>query len=241
MTASAGLFARYRVSSEPLRSQRRIELVLLCLSVLVVLQLVWLALGRVMDPSVSAVEPAPDSLRVAPVAAAGAITASQSLALQARPLFWAERRPNSAVFANTIAEGTTSDGRPARRLEKLELTGIFGAGEQSGALVTHKGKRLRLLVGDELEGWTLQSVTGGDVVFVSAGARDVKRLLAMPVVEQQNSAPDMASAADAVAASEDVKPRVQKPVPSDKPRTSAPKNNAGAKTKAATLSLGGAG
>ncbi|GAB5413093.1 MAG: hypothetical protein Cons2KO_06960 [Congregibacter sp.] len=233
--------ARYQVAVEPLRSQRRVELVLLALSLLVTLQLLWLGLGRISSPGVTPVEPAADSLRVSPILSAGSITASESLALQARPLFWPERRPTSAVFANTAVEEADSTGRPARRLEKLELTGVFGSGEQSGAIVTHKGKRMRLLLGDELEGWTLQSVQGGDVVFVSAGARDVKRLMTMPVLElPANAVPEPADGASETAAatragSSPAAPGNEKTIADNKTQSSKTTTT----KPAGTLSLGG--
>ncbi|MFK7831533.1 MAG: hypothetical protein AB8B57_17300 [Congregibacter sp.] len=194
---------RYRASVEPLRSVRRIELVLLLLLILVVLQVLWWGFAALREERVTPVAPARDSLRVLGTNSSGSISASQSLQLQSRPLFWGSRRPTAPVEANEVLNEQTADGKPSRRLENFQLTGLFGAGARGGAIVAHKGERTRLSVGDEIDGWTLLSVSAEEAVFVSAGVRDARRLLPLPVVSitpPASEVDDLPSSAPAVRA-----------------------------------------
>jgi hypothetical protein len=191
----AALRDRYRGNVEPERSQRYLELTALLLALLVVVQLLWLGLGALRESSVTPIEPARDSLRVLSAAGTGAITGPQSLELQSRPLFWASRRPSDTVVVAGPGD-QSSDLAPAPRLENLQLLGALGAADEGAAIVSFKGKTMRLAVGDDIDGWVLQSVSLGQAVFVSAGVRDVRRLLPQPVLAT-DSEPPLASGSNA--------------------------------------------
>jgi hypothetical protein len=188
---------RYRGNVEPERSQRYLELTALLLALLVVVQLLWLGLGALRESPVTPIEPARDSLRVLSAAGTGAITGPQSLELQSRPLFWASRRPAPGAGVMTSLQ-QLAELKPAGRLDELELTGVLGSGDQGTAIVSFKGKQMRLAIGDEVQGWALQSVSLGEAVFESAGARDVRRLLPQPAEAKRTAAepPDQPGAAD---------------------------------------------
>ncbi|WOJ96524.1 hypothetical protein R0137_14920 [Congregibacter brevis] len=223
--------SRYSVQVEPQRSERRLELIVLALILVIGLQVVWWFLAHTSNVQVKAVAPAGDSLRVMDARAPGSITAPQSLQLQARPIFWASRRPNANAVAQQPVAGST--GKAARRLEGLQVAGAVGAGDQGKAIVIYKDKLMRLGIGDRVAGWSLQSVSLDQVVFVSAGLRDVRRLTPMPVVAAQKAAPAQTkqAASDVVRAA----PQAAKAaVPSNTAKT-AQKNN---KTES-KLTLGG--
>ncbi len=180
MSWIADLKTRYLAAAAPLRTERRVELALLLLTMLVLLQLLWFLVARLSSPSIDPLPPAADSIRVGALATDESISAADSLRLQTRPLFWPDRRPVAEVSA--APEEPTGEGpAPARSLKNLELTGVFGGGDSGGAIVSYKGERQRLLVGDELDGWTLLSVSPDEVVFTSAGTRDARRLNPVPV------------------------------------------------------------
>lgn len=180
------LRSRYLVDVEPQRSERRLELVFVALLLIVLLQISWWLLGGLRTATVTSLAPARDSLRVVDASVTGAITAPESLELQARPLFWASRRPNNKGYL--VQPGAAQgDEASARGLKDLQVTGALGAGDQGQAIVMYKDKLMRLGIGDSVAGWTLQSVSLGQVVFVSAGGRDVRRLMPLPVVEGQQS------------------------------------------------------
>lgn len=221
---------RYQGAAEPQRSERRFELILLVLILVVSLQVLWWVFVRMGNVSVAAVAPAEDSMRVIDAQATGAITASESQQLQSRPVFWASRRPDAKAAAPQQA--TPGNKKPARRLEDLQVAGALGAGEQGKAIIIYKDKLMRLGIGDKVAGWSLQSVSLGEVVFVSAGARDVRRLAPMPVIAAQKP-----SAADSQASTETAPatPQAAASKQASAPKSAPKKNN----EKEATLSLGG--
>jgi len=187
MTAIARIRSRYSERAEPQRTERRLELVFFALILLVILQMAWWMWSRAGDVAVTAVLPTKDSLQVIETSVTGAITAPQSLQLQARPLFWASRRPSAG---NSIATRVRPEnGKPSAGLKDLQVAGALGAGDQGQAIVLYKEKLMRLGIGDEVAGWSLQSVSMGEVVFVSGGARDAMRLSPLPIVAGAPAAP----------------------------------------------------
>ena len=201
MSWIADLKTRYRGAAPPLRTERRVELVLLALLVIVLLQMLWFLADKLSSPSIDPLPPAADSIRVVALATGESISAADSLRMQTRPLFWPDRRPVAGVSAAPAMDG--GDGQEsARSLKNLELTGVFGGGDGGGAIVTYKGDRQRLLVGDEIDGWTLQSVAPDEVVFTSAGTRDVRRLSPVPVRADAVTLAPAKTSADAAPASE---------------------------------------
>lgn len=235
MSFLSGLTARYRETEEPLRSERRLELFALALLAVVVLQLLALGTSSFGAATVTPVLPTDDSMRVEQPHESGSISASDSLQLQSRPVFWPSRRPSAAAVVSAPVEDVTN-GTPARQLKQLRVTGVFGGGDQGGAIVAYKGKRMRLLIGDEIDGWSLLSVAPGEAVFASAGARDVRRLLPQPVVAAAPAAaeaaappPPAASAQSGGSAANAQQPQNQKK-PAQRPATAVQQGS---------LSLGG--
>lgn len=197
MTAIARLRHRYAETAGPLRSERRLELVVLAFTVLILLQLLWLGTTALREPAITAIAPAVDSLRAAATAPALFPSEEQSMAVRARPLFWASRRPGAGEeLLDPVVDGADGSqlGTPAKALKALQLTGVYGIGSEGGVIVIYKGKRRRIATGQELDGWQLESVGPGDAVFVSAGARDVRELLQRTVGSAGGSASDPSDA-----------------------------------------------
>ena len=89
-----------------------------------------------------------------------------------RPVFSTKRRPPAApvISDSSEADGAKSGAEElaVRSMEGSHLLGIFGSGEVEGAIVRlDNGERHRLVIGDRLEGWTLQSVSSREIRFVS--------------------------------------------------------------------------
>lgn len=179
----AALRRRYRGVQEPLRSERRLELLLIALASVVALQLMafaWRYAGGRPTPSIAPVE---DSLLVAKRLGPGSVSAAQSRMLQARPVFWASRRPVPEVRLSDEERAAMETAVDAEALEDFALTGVVVAGAQGQALVTHKGTALRLAIGEALEGWTLTEVMPDAAVLVSARAREVYTLAPVAIPE----------------------------------------------------------
>ena len=162
--------SRYRVSGDPLRTLRRIELVAVLLGLLFCLQL---ALGGLHLATLSApdsVTPAPDSLRVPAVLSPVSVAASERNEIISRPLFWSGRRPVEEVA--TLSEPQAKAGE----LKGVKVVGLFGSGERAGIIALVKGQKRRILLGDEIEGWTLKSVAPFELVVANGGRTETLSL-----------------------------------------------------------------
>lgn len=112
-----------------------------------------------------------------------------------RPLFSTRRRaPASPQKVDSSDPGYADPAGGAALVGTMEgshLLGIFVSGEVEGAIVRlDNGQRHRLLIGDALDGWTLQSVSAREIRFVSdAGeAADLDMVLSQsqqPLVQQK--------------------------------------------------------
>ena len=155
---------RYRVAVDPLLTERNFELAILFLILLLVLQLVYGASRLTLLSAPEAVLPAEDSLQVQESYQRHTITEEQSAEIQNRPLFWPERRP----VADVVKEPESTEEK--QEFKGFKLIGLFGVGESIGIIVQAEGKTVRLRPGEELDGWTLDSVGGRQAEF-SSGAR----------------------------------------------------------------------
>ena len=178
------VFARYHGLSDPLRTERRVELLVLILVVLLLLQFVWGGYRAMFPPIPDAVRPMPDSLQIADVLGLSAASPEQRAQIRQRPLFWASRAP-------LVPEPEKAKPKPAKtnvpkpgKIENVKLSGVFGGGDTGGVIVIAKGKKRRVMVGEELDGWTLRSVDPVSAIFTS-GAQQAN--LALSVVEVSQS------------------------------------------------------
>jgi hypothetical protein len=188
----ASVKARYAPVADPLRSERRVELVVVVLLVLLLLQLLWAGGRLLLARDIAPVAPAPDSLRVAELPTPAVVSAEDSAAVQSRPLFWAERRPVEGSLAIVEAEAeAAAKEKAAPKMKDVALLGIFGSGGSGGAIVAVKGKQRRVTVGEAVEGWRLQSVAANEAVFVSGGQRDARELLPRVIAPQVDAAGDI--------------------------------------------------
>jgi hypothetical protein len=150
---------------DPLLTERRIELAILVLILLLVLQLVYGAARLALLSKPEAVLPAADSLQVTASFVRNTLTAEQAREIVSRPLLWPERKP--------VAEVVKVPDTAAPKKEEFKgfkLIGLFGAGDSIGIIVRAKDKTQRLHVGEELNGWKLTSVGVRQAVF-SAGSK----------------------------------------------------------------------
>ncbi len=80
--------ARYAVTTDPLRTERRIELAVLALLLLLGLQLLYSGARFALVSMPEAIDPAADALAVREVSQAARVTTGQSEEFLARRLFW---------------------------------------------------------------------------------------------------------------------------------------------------------
>ena len=169
----SGILQRYQVSADPLRSERRTEAVLLGTGLLVLLLLIWGAFRAMVPGSLQPVVPTAESMQVAPLSGNTLVTLEDREEIRARPLFWVTRAPMGAqeVVAEAETQSEADKKAQAKPLKGVKLAGVFGGGETGGMIVLHKGKKHRVSVGGEFDGWTLDSVAPTEVVLTSAGSQ----------------------------------------------------------------------
>jgi hypothetical protein len=161
------LRSRYQVEGDSLFTERRVELVAVAATLLCLLQLAYgaLRLGFLSEP-----DPILPVLEVGGQGGAAdveVVDAALSGEITGRPLFWETRRPLAAApVAEEVAEEKPED---AGELDKVQLVGIFGAGESAGIITLVEGKKRRILVGETLEGWTLDRVESDRAVLKNKG------------------------------------------------------------------------
>jgi hypothetical protein len=171
MTWLRALTERYREAADPLRLERRFELVLLLLALLLILQLLYGFIRLALMATPAALDPAADSMEVFAPLGSATVTAAQSNEIRNRPLLWPGRRPIEAVV-----EVAAAKSEKQQKFTGIKLVGVFGAGDSAGIIAQVKKKTRRIRLGEELAGWTLQSVGENEAVF-TAGSRQEKIIL----------------------------------------------------------------
>ena len=162
---------RYRVSEDPLRTLRRIELVALLLVVLLCLQLIFGAIALTAKTGPEAVSPAADSLQVPPVIGPAVVNPHERNEIVSRPLFWSGRQPSSAE-----GSGEEKPPREAEKLQGVKLVGVFGSGERLGIIALVKDQKRRILLGERLDGWTLETIESDEIVLTNGGRSETLKL-----------------------------------------------------------------
>ena len=173
-------FARYQGLSDPLRTERRVELIVLIFLVLLLLQFGWGSYRALFPPIPDPVRPMRDSLQVANVQGLSVVSPEQRAQIRQRPLFWASRSPVVLEPVKPEPEPKKANTAKPGKIENVKLAGVFGGGDTGGVIVISKGKKRRLAVGEELNGWKLQSVEAFSANF---GSGDQQATLALSIVE----------------------------------------------------------
>ena len=193
---------RYAVTTDPLRTERRIELAVLALLLLLGLQLLYSGARFALVSMPEAVNPAADALAVREVSQAPRVTTSQSEEILARPLFWEGRRPVEDILPPADTDESAAPGQ----MKGVALLGVFGVGDSAGIIVRIKDNKRRVMVGEEINGWELQSVQPKSVVFAADGrTRELKLRHGRLVVQQppaNKGEPGTQASAKAVPANE---------------------------------------
>ena len=158
---------RYRVTENPLKTERRVELTV---AVLLALLLLWFLLGLLRQGLMTgpaSLPPAADSLMVEALQLEPPLTAEAASDILARPLFWEGRRPLAPVVALVSKPKKKAPGK----LEGVTLHGVYGEGDSLGLIATVDGKLSRISKGSPVKGWQLEGYNDGVAEFVSDGRR----------------------------------------------------------------------
>jgi len=169
MNALHAMLSRYRVSTDPLYTERRVELAAAILSVVLLLLLLYTVLRLVLNAEPVAILPAPDTLQVGELQRLGMVSPVQSDELRARPVFWPSRRPVVEASNGAATVAKIPKAKQKNELDKVTVLGVFGSGETAVVIAQVEGKKRRIMLGDKVVGWTLKSVERGTAEFVDAG------------------------------------------------------------------------
>ena len=176
MTGWHSVRDRYRVAVNPMLTERRIELAILVLLLVLILQLVYGGSRLALLSAPTVILPAADSLRVSETLSQQTITMDQRNEIRDRPLLWAARRPFVAPVAVPVVKAT----KP-KPFEGFQLVGLFGTGDSVSVIVSLKGKTQRMRLGESFDEWKLTSVGANDAVFTSGSQEETLVLKVAPI------------------------------------------------------------
>ena len=158
----------------------------LMLVVVVLLALLGVILVMVRQPP-AAIPPAPSTLTAVSIELPSLPLSEDAGEMLRRPLFWNTRRPE--LDAVPVEEPEPVLGPDV--LDKVRLLGVFAAGDSAGVIINVAGQRQRLMVGEELQQWTLQELSAAGAKFVDTDDASVERPLPL---EHAAVKPERASA-----------------------------------------------
>lgn len=167
------------------------QLLRCCLVLLVLLGAALLAGALLVisrDPP-PAMPPAPGTLTAVPLAVPESPARGLAGEMLARPLFWSSRRP---VVEVAVAEEGPAPVSGADTLDGARLLGILASGKRTGVILALGEQRRRLMQGEDLEGWVLESLDGNRAVFVreDGAGQPVFLTLEHAQVRQREDAPE---------------------------------------------------
>ena len=164
------LISRYRTGENPLKAERRVELVALVLLLVLAMQIAWGLLSIVRTSFVAAIPPSQDVLNVGRREQVAQVEAEARNGIVSRPVFWQGRSP--VVATEVVVVEPSAEEAAGQKLKGVKLVGIYGSGTSGGAILQGKGGKRRVAVGNEVEGWTLEAVAPNSARFVRGPAVD---------------------------------------------------------------------
>ena len=118
-----------------------------------------------------------------------------------RPVFALTRKPPVQPDLPTAEEAAAvaaleADAVVVESIDGVNLLGIFGSGEVAGVIIRlDNGERQRLVVGESVKGWTLESVGSRHALFQAATGEEA-RLEMIFAANQSPAAPVIGNEAD---------------------------------------------
>ena len=185
--------------------EARIDQFLKRLAIAIAVAMLLLLGLKLVGPSVEGTPPDPAILDISALTGSGSAAIDRQVAtvdFVDRPLFRTDRRPppeRQSSSNETKAEAASAaQDETTESLEGVTATGVFSSGDMSGVFIkVEGGQRSRVRVGEDYEGWLLESVDAAGATFV-AGARRARvdlllnfnpALLAEPTTFLESNAP----------------------------------------------------
>ena len=169
MIGLKNLVTRYQVQQNPLKTERRIELLALMLLLLVLMTMVLGGFKSIASHEPESIFPSADSLAVQKLELDAGLSAEQAAEILSRPLFWQSRRP-LVPPPKVVAKPKP---KAPKKLNGVSLMGVYGAGDGLGLIATIDGVFSRISKGQSVKGWEFSAYEDGAAVFVSGGKKSV--------------------------------------------------------------------
>ena len=163
MMLQALLPSRYRVQYNPLKTERRVELLAVALLGGVLFWLLLVLIWSVSSDGPAPLPPAQDSLAVQNLLLDDGLSGDEAAEILSRPLFWQSRRPLSPP-KKVVAKRKP---QAPKKLEGVVLHGVYGADDALGLIATVDGRMTRIGKGQSVKGWALETYENGVADFVS--------------------------------------------------------------------------
>ncbi len=175
------LVEQFTSLQQPRRTEFLVQAGVAVLAVLLGLQILWGVISLLLPAMPAAMPPAADAMRVAGINVRPGPEVEARAEIRDRPLFWESRRAQEAETTAPVVDVEQTEASAEEKLGKIKdvtLTGVFGSGDSAGIIYLAKGQEHRIMVGDEINGWKLQSVDSTRAVFSGKGKTaelDLKR------------------------------------------------------------------
>ncbi len=126
----------------------------------------------------AAIAPAPSTLVAGSIELPAPPLSENAGEMLVRPLFWNTRRPEPEAGPG---EEPPVPVLGPDILDNVRLLGVFAAGDSAGVIISVAGQRQRqrLMVGEELQQWTLQGASAAGAAFVATDDPSLERLVAL--------------------------------------------------------------
>jgi hypothetical protein len=139
----------------------------LVLTVVVLLLLVWSAARSLLLADPDPILPAEASLRVDRLSLPSPVEDEEELSqsLAARPLFWQNRQPYVPPVDSGEEIAPVNSGSSGA-IDSVVLQGVY-TGAKPGIIISYKGERRRLSLGDAIEDWEFTLISPDSAFFES--------------------------------------------------------------------------
>jgi hypothetical protein len=164
------VMVRYQVAENPLKAERRVELLAVILLLILGLQIVLACVSMLGARSVALILPSEDVLTVGALEQVALVNAAARNEIVSRPLFWEGRSPVSTAEVDVVEPDQTEPAE--KKIKGVKVVGIYGSGTAGGAIVRVKGAKRRVAIGEEINGWVLDTVSTNSVRFVKGASSD---------------------------------------------------------------------
>ena len=181
-------------------TEQQLRKLALILTAIMVLQLLWSGLRVLLTSEPAPIYPAEASLRVDGVLYPAQPGDELSRALVSRPLFWQGRKAYVPDTREEIEEPVAT--RASKAINQVTLQGVY-TGTVPGIIISYKGERRRMRLGELVEDWKFIQIRPEGAVFRSGNSKrtlNLEHAFSAPIPAEDIPADEPAAGARAASA-----------------------------------------